>query len=80
MAEFLPPSKTHIFCMITICCILHRWDGVGWGGMLTFNGICTLTSCTLPHVHLTVANSRHATLPHVHLNVCVVHRWGGVGC
>ena len=34
---------------------------------------------TLPHVHFTFANSRHATLLHVHLNVCVVHKWGGVG-
>ena len=24
---------------------MHRWDGVGWGGAITFHCSCTLTSC-----------------------------------
>ena len=31
LAEFLPSSKTHNFCTITYCCVVHTWGGVGWG-------------------------------------------------
>ena len=31
LAEFLPSSKTHNFCAITYCCVVHTWGGVRWG-------------------------------------------------
>ena len=64
LADFLPSSKTHNFCAITYCCVVHTWGGVGWGGAITSNCTCTHTSC-----YASALSSRCCT--HVMLRFCM---------